>query len=78
MTDSYGVGIDIGSTTVSAALGRPAGPDRPHLSTLALGDRSDALPALVFVDDDGSLVTGRAAAERGAREPARVVRLDLA
>ncbi|MEM9565511.1 MAG: Hsp70 family protein [Actinomycetota bacterium] len=65
----YGLGIDLGTSFVSAAVWRT---DRVELMTL--GDREAAVPALVHVDDDGTIATGATAARRAGDDRSRTVR----
>ncbi|MCD2196696.1 Hsp70 family protein [Actinomycetospora endophytica] len=61
------LGVDLGGTTVAAAV---AGDDgRPEM--VALGDRSIIVPAVVHHRDGGSLVTGEVAARRATTDPSR-------
>ena len=66
MTGRYALGIDVGSTSVSAAIARPGEGDRATLSTVPLGKTAEAMPSLVYVDDAGDLLTGEDAARAGA------------
>lgn len=77
MTGRYALGIDVGSTSVSAAIARPGEGDRATLSTVPLGETAEAMPSLVYVDDAGDLLTGEDAARAGADRPERLVRLRL-
>ncbi|MBV9315377.1 MAG: Hsp70 family protein, partial [Pseudonocardia sp.] len=65
----YSLGVDLGTTFVAAALWRNV---RAEMFTL--GDRSVVSPAVVYVREDGVLMTGDAAARRSADSPERVVR----
>ncbi|GAA4549724.1 Hsp70 family protein [Pseudonocardia xishanensis] len=64
----YGLAVELGTTSVSAAVGLPGGPE-----TALLGDRSATVPAVVHLAEDGTLLTGEAAARRATSAPARTV-----
>jgi YVTN family beta-propeller protein len=59
----YDLGVDLGGTFVTAATA-----DGPHPEVLELGGRSRAA-AVVFRADDGGLLTGDDAVERGLARP---------
>ncbi|MGH3764219.1 MAG: Hsp70 family protein [Pseudonocardiaceae bacterium] len=65
----YSLGVDLGTTFVAAAT---ASTDRVKMFTL--GDRSVVSPAVVYLRDDGALVTGEAASLRAMTSPDRVSR----
>jgi YVTN family beta-propeller protein len=65
----YSLAIDLGTTFVAAAM---AGDGK--LEMVSLGDGSTVAPAVVYVRDDGRLVTGEAAARRAVSSPDRVAR----
>ncbi|MCW2675502.1 MAG: beta-propeller repeat protein [Modestobacter sp.] len=65
----YSLGVDLGTTFVAAAVAQDSG-----VEMVALGDGSMAAPAVVYFRDDGSLVTGDAAARRAVSHPDRVAR----
>ena len=65
----YGLGIDLGTSFASAAIGRT---DRVEVVTL--GDREAAVPCLVHVDGDGNLSTGVAAARRAGDDRSSTVK----
>ena len=60
----YGLGVDLGTTTVGAAVLGPEG-----VEPVVLGERSVLLPAVVHVMADGALLTGDAAERRAAYAP---------
>ena len=66
---SYTLGLDFGTSFTAAAV-RPAG---GAARVVTLGNRSSAVPARVFVRDDGSLLHGDEAEMRGAANPERLV-----
>jgi molecular chaperone DnaK (HSP70) len=66
---TYSLGIDLGTTSVAAAVARAAG-----TSMVPLGDRSVVGPAVVAVRPDGSIVTGDAAEWRAISQPLLVAR----
>ncbi len=67
------LGIDVGTTRTAAATCRT---DARHAETeiVDLGDRSSAVPSVLFVDDDGSVVVGEAAEQRATSDPGHIVR----
>ncbi|HEY7263052.1 MAG TPA: Hsp70 family protein [Trebonia sp.] len=66
---SYGLGVDLGTTFTAAAVARDG---RVEMATL--GDHTDAVPSVVLVREDGTVLTGGAAERRAAAEPDRVAR----
>src|SRR6516164_8025032 len=66
---SYGLGVDLGTTFTAAAVARDG---RVEMATL--GDHTDAVPSVVLIRDDGTVLTGGAAERRAAAEPDRVAR----
>jgi molecular chaperone DnaK (HSP70) len=66
---SYGLGVDLGTTFTAAAVARNG---RVEMATL--GDHTDAVPSVVLIRDDGTVLTGGAAERRAAVEPDRVAR----
>ncbi len=70
---SYLLGIDVGTTRTAAAISRPGG--RPGESEIVnLGDRSAAVPSVLYLGDDGSVLVGDAAERRALSEPDHVAR----
>jgi molecular chaperone DnaK len=65
----YSLGIDLGTTFVAAALATGT-----RVEMFTLGDRSVVTPAVVYLREDGVLVTGEAASLRGVSSPDRVGR----
>jgi actin-like ATPase involved in cell morphogenesis len=65
----YSLGVDLGTTSVAAALASGTG-----VGMFTLGDRSVVTPASVYLREDGALVTGEAAALRAVSSPDRVSR----
>ena len=65
----YSLGVDIGTTFVAAAIARD-----DQVEMVSLGDRSVATPAVVYLREDGSLLTGDAAARRAVSNPDRLGR----
>ncbi len=63
------LGIDIGTTYSAAAVMRDG-----RAEILTLGVRAAAVPSLVFLRDDESLLVGEAAERRGVSEPHRLAR----
>ena len=66
---SYSLGVDLGTTSCSAAYKR--GPD---VEPCALGDTTPTMPTAVLPRDDGSLLVGEAADHRCHHEPPLVAR----
>jgi actin-like ATPase involved in cell morphogenesis len=66
---SYGLGVDLGTTFTAAAVARDG---RVEMATL--GDHTDAVPSVVLVRDDGTVLTGGAAERRATAEPDRFAR----
>jgi YVTN family beta-propeller protein len=65
----YGLGVDLGTTFVAAAL-----VSATRVEMFTLGDRSVVTPAIVYLREDGTLVTGEAASLRAVSSPERVSR----
>jgi actin-like ATPase involved in cell morphogenesis len=61
--------VDLGTTFTAAAVDRDG---RVEMATL--GDRSAAVPSVILIREDGTVLTGDAAARRAATEPDRVAR----
>lgn len=66
---SYVVGIDLGTTYTSAAVAEGG-----RVEVVQLGMRSSAVPTVVFLTEDGELLTGDAANRRAVTAPNRVAR----
>ncbi|HEX4251657.1 MAG TPA: Hsp70 family protein [Pseudonocardia sp.] len=66
---TYNLGVDLGTTFVAAAVAHPT-----QVEMFTLGDRSVVAPAVVYLRDDGELVTGDAAGRRAVSSPDRVGR----
>ena len=62
----YGLGLDLGTSVIAAAVADDRGPEM-----FALGDGALTAPAAVYAGGDGRLVTGAAAARRGLSHPER-------
>ena len=67
-TESYQLGIDLGTTFTSVARFRNG-----SVEVVSLGQNQAAPPAMIFVDDDGSFVHGDMAYRRSAMEPERLI-----
>ncbi|GEL17308.1 Hsp70 family protein [Pseudonocardia asaccharolytica] len=65
----YGLGVDLGTSSVAAAICRPGGTEM-----VILGDRSVIAPAVVHLRDDGTVVTGDAASRSALSSPERIGR----
>ena len=70
---TYWLGIDLGTTFTAAALYRPT-VDELATHVIPLGSRSPAVPSVLFLAGDGSLMVGEAAERRALTDPDRVVR----
>jgi len=68
-TDSYHLGIDLGTTYVAAGILRQG---RPEIVTL--GDRAPVVPSVLYFKEDGEVLHGESATRRGLGDPTRVVR----
>ena len=66
---SYSLGVDLGTTFVAAATARRSGAEM-----VTLAPQSVVAPALVYLREDGTLITGDAARRRAIAEPDRVSR----
>jgi actin-like ATPase involved in cell morphogenesis len=66
---SYFLGIDLGTTYTAAALCRDG-----KAEIARLGSRTPAIPSVVCVRADGSVLTGDAAERRAVTEPERIAR----
>ena len=66
---SYALGVDLGTTFVAAAIANPT-----QVEMFTLGDRSVVTPAVVYLREDSTTVTGEAADRRALINPDRVGR----
>lgn len=66
---TYPLGVDIGTTYTAAALWLDG-----RVQTVALGNRANAVPSVVFLREDGTMLIGEAAVPRGIVEPDRQAR----
>ncbi len=69
MPDSYSLGIDLGTTFTAAAIARNG-----HAEMVTLGAKSAAVPSVVYLKSDGTILVGEAAVRRAATDPGRVGR----
>lgn len=69
-TGSYHLGIDLGTTYAAAAVSRRDG----RVDVVSLGNRSAAIPSVIYLRDDDTILTGEAAERRAATEPGRIAR----
>lgn len=67
--DGYSIGIDLGTTFTSAAVHREG-----RSTIVELGTRSAAVPSVVLLRTDETVVAGEAAERRATAEPHRVAR----
>src|SRR2546423_847735 len=65
----FSLGVDIGSTYTAAALWRDG-----SVQSVPLGNRSNAVPSVLFLREDGTLLVGEAATRRAVVEPDRQAR----
>src|SRR4051812_30826201 len=63
------VGIDLGTTWTAAAVHRDG-----RVEIVSLGDRAPTIPSVVFLREDGVVLTGDAANRRAIGAPHRVAR----
>ncbi|MEY2475578.1 MAG: hypothetical protein QOG87_893 [Actinomycetota bacterium] len=66
---SYRLGVDLGTTWTAAAVARGG-----RVEMAALGSRGAAVPSVIFVREDETILVGEPASRRGLTEPDRVVR----
>src|SRR5215470_6907454 len=72
-TMTYWLGIDLGTTYTSAAICRQGG-DNPETQVIPLSSRSLAIPSVLFLPGDRSVVVGEGAERRAVTDADRVVR----
>ena len=65
----YHLGVDLGTTFVAAAIANES-----RVEMFTLGDRTVVTPAVIFLGDDGNLVSGDAASRRAVASPDRIGR----
>jgi molecular chaperone DnaK len=70
---AYWLGIDLGTTSTAAAICRPAAGGL-EVQVVPLSSQSYAMPSVLFLPGDGSLVVGEEAQRRSLTDPYRVVR----
>ncbi|HUR74507.1 MAG TPA: Hsp70 family protein [Sporichthya sp.] len=66
----YRLGVDLGTTFTAAVVHRPGATP----TVVPLGDRAAAIPSVLFLGADGTVLMGEAAERRALTEPERVVR----
>ncbi|GAB3155080.1 molecular chaperone DnaK [Amycolatopsis stemonae] len=69
----YVLGIDVAQGRTHAATCRRHGPGWGEPEPLWLGERTPAAASALFLDDEGYLLTGDAAAQAGTRIPSRLL-----
>jgi molecular chaperone DnaK (HSP70) len=69
MTETYRLGVDLGTTYTAAAIERDG-----RVEMCTLGERSASIPTVVLVRPDGEVLVGDAAQRRSSAEPTRVAR----
>ncbi len=65
----YSLGIDLGTTFTAAAIQR-----EDRVDVVQLGNHEAAIPSVVLMRDDGSVLTGEAAQRRALNEPGNVAK----
>src|SRR5947199_1143186 len=65
----FSLGVDIGSTYTAAAVWRDG-----SVQSVPLGNRANAVPSVLFLREDGTLLVGEAASRRAVTEPGREAR----
>jgi actin-like ATPase involved in cell morphogenesis len=65
----YQLGIDVGTTYTAAAVARDG-----RTEIFALGERSAAIPSVVFIGEGGTVLVGEGATRRATSDPSRVAR----
>ncbi|MEY9857856.1 molecular chaperone DnaK [Catenulispora sp. GAS73] len=65
----YPLGVDVGTTYTAAAIWRDG-----RVESVPLGNRANAIPSVLFVRDDGTVLVGEPAVLRGIAEPGRQAR----
>jgi molecular chaperone DnaK len=71
---TYWLGIDVGTTFITAAICREDAGGHAPPEVVPLGSRSAALRSVVYLGHDGQVLVGEAAERRAAAEPDRVIR----
>jgi hypothetical protein len=71
---SYVLGIDIGSVRTRAAVRTSHGRDRLRPEPVPLGTRTACAPTVLFLDEEGYLLTGDLARDAGSARPDRAIR----
>lgn len=71
---TYRLGIDLGTTFTAAAVCRPSAGERPDVEVLTLGNRGAAIPTVISLAGDGSVLVGEAAERRALTNSNRVAR----
>ncbi len=66
---TYVLGVDLGTTFTAAAICKNG-----RVSIASLGNQSAAIPSVLLLKDDATILTGDAANRRGMTEPERVAR----
>src|SRR5690606_20597017 len=71
---TYSLGVDLGTTYTAAAIRHQSGHGSGRLEIVDLGTRSAAIPSVLYLRDDGEVLTGEAAVRRGTTDPGRLAR----
>ena len=70
----YWLGIDVGTSSIAAAICRTEAGQHAQLEVIPLGARSAVVRSAVYLGPDGEVVVGDAAERRAAADPDREVR----
>ena len=65
----YQLGVDLGTTYTAAAVCRDG-----HAEIVSLGNRTAAVPSVILLREDETILVGEAASRRGISQPDRVAR----
>ncbi|MGF1597321.1 MAG: Hsp70 family protein [Acidimicrobiales bacterium] len=66
---AYELGVDLGTTYTAAAIHRSG-----RTQIVELGNRGATIPSVIFLTEEGTILTGEAANRRAATSPGRVAR----
>ncbi len=70
---SYRLGIDVGSSSIAAAICRDGTGEGTQLEVVPLGSRCAAVRSVIYLTPDGEVVVGEAAERRAAADPERAL-----
>jgi hypothetical protein len=69
MGDAYVLAVDVGASTITAAVARPGTDEIVATTPIRLGRRDDALPAVAAVLEEGAILFGEDAQAHGLQHP---------